>query len=137
MAWIGLDLDQTLVNQNIDPQTGQAGEDTPTEGAIEAVNQLATEGHRLTIFTARFAPMPNSERQRLKQQIEQELTSMGFPPMEVWAGRDKPSFDAYIGNEAITYDNDWALALAQLRFSLQDRGITQQDALLNRSQTGD
>lgn len=122
MAWITVDLDETLVQKLPDPMTGEEN-DQPTEGAVESMAQLAQEGHRLTVFTARFAPMPESEKQRLKEQIEQELQSYGFPPMEVWTGTHKPAADIYIGNEAITFDQDWGLALAQLQVMLEEKGL--------------
>lgn len=122
MAWIAVDLDDTLVQKLPDPMTGEESEQ-PIEGAVESMTQLAGEGHRLTIFTARFAPMPDTEKQRLKEQIEQDLQSYGFPPMEVWTGTHKPMADVYIGNEAITFDQDWGLALAQLQYMLEEKGL--------------
>jgi hypothetical protein len=128
MAWICVDLDDTLLMKPVDPMTGEsdpAGEATePTEGSVETMAQLAGEGHRLTVFTARFAPMPESEKQRMKEQIEQELQGLGFPPMEVWTGTTKPSADVFIDDKAITYDNDWGLVLAQLEFMLSEHGLT-------------
>jgi hypothetical protein len=123
MAWLAIDLDGTLV----DKQTGEEGEpqDMPTEGAVEAMQQLAQEGHKLTVFTARFNPMPDSEKQRLKKEIEQQLRQMGFPDMEVWTGTHKPAADIFIDNNAVTYDGDWGLALAQTQAMLEDRGLVQ------------
>jgi hypothetical protein len=133
MAWIGLDLDDTLVQKAppIDPESGLEmeptgeEEDTPLDGAVDFCNQLASEGHRLTVFTARFRAMPDSEKQRLKEQIEQELVGMGFPEMEVWTGTNKPDFDVYLGNEAVTFDGDYNLALAQIQCMLEDKGLAQ------------
>ena len=138
MAWIGLDLDDTLVQKapppmdpgmpedpNQPPPEEAEMADSPVEGAVEAVNQLMSEGHRLTVFTARFKAMPDSEKQRLKEQIEQELQGMGFPPLEVWTGTHKPEFDLYVGNEAVTFDGDWGLALAQLQYMMNEQGLTQ------------
>jgi hypothetical protein len=122
MAWVCLDYDDTLVHRLPDPMTGEES-DQPVEGAVESMHQLAQEGHRLTLFTSRFAPMPDSEKQRLKEQIEQELQGFGFPPIEVWTGTHKPSADVYIGDEAITFDQDWGLALAQLQYMLEERGL--------------
>ena len=122
MAWIAIDLDDTLVQKFPDPMTGEETPQ-PVEGAVDSMNQLLQEGHRLTVFTARFAPMPDSERQRLKEQIEQELQEFGFPPMEIWTGTHKPSADIYIGDEAITFDQDWGLALAQLQYMLEEKGL--------------
>jgi hypothetical protein len=122
MAWIAIDLDDTLVQKLPDPMTGEESSQ-PMEGAVESMNQLIQEGHRLTVFTARFSPMPDSEKQRLKEQIEQELQGFGFPPMEVWSGTHKPSADIYIGDEAITFDQDWGLAMAQLQYMLEEKGL--------------
>jgi hypothetical protein len=127
-AWICVDLDNTLVEKGpgeVDPETMEEGEpqDIPTEGAVEAMQQLAEEGHRLTVFTARFNPMPAALRNEMKQAIEQELQEMGFPPMEVWTGMNKPSADIFIDDNAVTYDGDWGLALAQAQQMLEDRGL--------------
>ena len=128
MAWICVDLDDTLLEKTqgeLDPETGEEGEpqDVPTEGAVEAMQQLLEEGHRLTVFTARFNPMPAARRQELKEEIEQQLQMYGFPPMEVWTGMNKPSADIFIDNNAVTYDGDWGLALAQTQQMLEDRGL--------------
>lgn len=118
MAWICIDLDDTLLEKD---QT--SGEYTqPTEGAIEAMQTLQEEGHRLTVFTARFNPMPAQMRQELKEEIEQTLQQLGFPEMEVWSGMNKPSADIFIDNNAVTYDGDWGLALAQTQQMLEDKG---------------
>lgn len=124
MAWISINLDDTLVQKLPDPMTGEEAEQ-PIEGAVESMMQLVQEGHRLTVFTSRFAPMPDTEKQRLKEQIEQELQGYGFPPMEVWTGTTKPAADVYIGGEAITFDQDWGLALAQLQYMLEERGLVE------------
>lgn len=120
MPWICVDLDNTLVEP--DP-SGMSEEDVPTDGAVEAMQTLAGEGHRLTVYTARFAPMPESEKQRLKAEIEQMLLSFGFPEMEVWVGTTKPACDIFIGDNHVTFDQDWGLALAQTQQMLEDRGL--------------
>lgn len=124
MAWIAVDLDDTLVEKTLDPMTGEESpEDQPIEGAIEAMNQLAQEGHRLSVFTSRFAPMPESERQRTKEEIEQMLQSFGFPPMEVWTGTTKPSADFFVDDKAVTFDRDWGLCLTQMQYMMEERGL--------------
>ncbi len=117
MAWICLALDNTLLADD-----GQGGT-MPTDGAVEAMSTLQAEGHRLTVYTERFAPMPDSERNRMKQEIEQELQSYGFPPMEVWTGTTKPAADLFIGDNHVTFDDDWGLALAQAQEMLEERGL--------------
>jgi len=127
MAWIVVDLDDTLVTDSptgVDPLMGdQPAPKQPVDGAVEAMQMLASEGHRLTVFTARFAPAPATEKERLKQEIMQELASYGFPEMEVWTGTTKPAADIFIDNKAITFDQDWGLALAQLQEMLEARGL--------------
>jgi hypothetical protein len=105
-------------------ETGQE-QDMPTEGAIEAMQTLASEGHRLTVFTSRFNVMPDTEKRRMKEEIEKTLQEMGFPEMEVWTGTTKPSADLFLDNNAITFDKDWGLALAQTQVMLEERGLTQ------------
>ena len=122
MAWFVVDLDDTLVSKELDPMTGQEVT-VPVEGAVEAMQELEAGGHRLTVFTARFAPMPASKRNELKQSIEAELLGLGFPEMEVWTGTSKPDADIFIGDNNVTYDGDWGLALAQAQTMLEERGI--------------
>lgn len=117
-----MDLDDCLVHYVPDPMTGQMGI-LPTEGAIEAVTQLQMEGNRLTVFTARLAPMPAANRQQFKDDIETTLVSMGFPPVEIWTGFSKPAADIFIGGNNVTFDGDWGLVLAQSQMMLEERGL--------------
>ena len=116
-AWICTDLHETLI---MDDGTGNM---VPTEGAVEAMTQLAGQGHRLTIFTAAFAPMPDDRKQQMKEEIEALVQSLGFPPMDVWTGTTKPGADIFIDNKAVTFDNDWDLALQQVDMMLEDQGL--------------
>lgn len=116
MAWICVDLDDTLLQD-----MGEG--DMPIPGSLEAVTQLVGEGHRVTVFTSRFAPMPDTERQRMKEEIEQTLVGFGFPPLEVWSGTTKPAADIYIDDRAVTFDGDWPLALAQAQMMLEEEGL--------------
>lgn len=117
MAWIVVDLEDTLL-MDIGDGTSQ-----PVDGAAEAMMRMAGEGHRLTIFTDRFAPMPEARKQQLREEIESELVSWGFPPMEVWTGTTKPAADLFLGAKAVTFDGDWPLALAQMQVMLEERGL--------------
>lgn len=124
MPWFAVDLDGSLVSKEQDPMTGQEVT-VPIDGAVEAMNQLAEEGHRISVYTSRFAPMPETRRDALKQSIEAELTGLGFPPLEVWTGTTKPSADIFIGDNNVTFDGDWGLALAQSQTMLQERGLSE------------
>lgn len=119
MAWICIDLDSTLVKKA--PSDGGEEVDVPTDGAIESVNSLLQDGHRLTIFTARFTPMPDSEKEKNKQHIQQMLIDLGFPPLEVWTGTHKPQADAFIDDRAVGHRGNWGQTLAQTRQYLRDR----------------
>lgn len=118
MAWVIIDLDNTLVH--MDPMSGEV---IPTEGSAEAMAQLAMEGHRLTVYTSRFAPMPSERKEAMRKEIESLLTSNGFPPMEVWTGTTKPAGDVFIGQNHITYDGDWGLVLAQSQVMMEESGL--------------
>lgn len=122
MAWFAIDLDDTLVTKELDPATGEEVT-VPIEGAVEAMQELEAAGHRLTVFTARFAPLPDAKRQQVKMEIEAELSGFGFPAMEVWSGTTKPSADIFIDDKAVNFDHDWGLALAQAQTMLEERGI--------------
>jgi hypothetical protein len=119
MAWIVFDLDKTLIE--MDPLTG---EPMPVPGAVEAVAHLAAQGHRLTVVSAeRLAPMPAERRYTVKGEIEQDLTSLGFPPLEVWTGTTIPAADLFIGRKNIPLDGDWNLTLAHTLVELEDRRL--------------
>jgi hypothetical protein len=119
MAWIVVGLDDTLLEQ--DPMSGEYTQ--PTEGAVEAMMQLVGEGNRLTVWTSRFAPMPEQLKQQTKEEIEQTLMSLGFPEMEVWTGTTRPKADIFIDRHGVTYDGDWGLVLAQAQQMLEDLGV--------------
>lgn len=119
MAWIGVGLDDTLLEQ--DPLSGEYTQ--PTEGAVEAMTQLLEEGNRVTIWTSRFAPAPEAKKQELKEEIEATLQALGFPPIEVWTGTTRPKVDVFIDRHGVTYDGDWGLALAQVQQMLEDLGV--------------
>lgn len=127
MAWIVFALDGTLITQQeLDDGTGTG--DTvpmslPTEGAVEAVTQLMNEGHRVSVWTDRFAPMPEERKQQLREEIAQELLEAGFPELEIWTGTTKPAADVYVDRKAVTFDDDWGLALAVIQQQLEDQGL--------------
>lgn len=126
MAWIVLALDDCLVQGVVEDEQSQ-----PVEGAIESCTQLVSEGHRLTVWTERFAPMPESEKNRLRDQIGEELHAWGFPPeMEIWTGTTKPCADIFIDPKGVTFDQDWGLALAQTQVMLEDRGLLPQQQMM-------
>lgn len=121
MAWISFQLENTLV-QMAPPEVG--GGLVPIPGAIETVTRYSNEGHKLTVQSFRLIPMPDSEKFRVKKQIETELSQMGFPPMEVWTGTTKPMSDFHVSHDAVTFDGDYNLLQAQLDYMMNERGLT-------------
>lgn len=120
MSWVTISLEDTLIDLD----------DVPTEGSVEFVSQLLAQGHRVSIITKRISPMPDTERQRLKSETEEELTQLGFPPVEVWAGTTPPMSDYHIGKGAITYDNDWGLVAAQLQMMVSESQMDENGDML-------
>lgn len=118
MAWIAVDLDNTLVN----PHSGEA-----EPGAVDAMAQLLREGHRVTIWTARFAPEPEEKKVAIKAQIEKTLAEAGVPYSDIWTGHNKPNVDAFIGDNLVTYDGNWGQSLAMLNMMLQHAGPAESD----------
>jgi len=119
MAWICVDLDNTLISE----ENSEMDEMVPTDGAVDAMLQITNEGHRVSVFTHRFAPMPEIKKQQLKEELQQKLMAVGFPEMEIWTGTTKPGADIFIDDKAVTFDKDWGLALAQMQMMLEERGI--------------
>jgi hypothetical protein len=80
--------------------------------------------------------MPESEKQRLKTQIEQDLAGLGFPPLEVWTGTSKPMSDFYVSKDAVTFDGDYELLQAQLDYMMSERGMgmEQQEPTMDEGQ---
>jgi hypothetical protein len=126
MSWISITLENTLLDMD----------NVPTEGALEFVNQMVGQGHRVTVLTKRIIPMPDTERQRIKEETEQELESLGFPPVEVWSGTTLPMSDYQIGSGSITYDNDWGLVAAQLQMMVTESQMDEEGNMLNQQVGG-
>lgn len=122
MPWVAVELDNTLVQFAPDPMSGELGV-APVDGAVEAMNQLALEGHKITVYTSRLAAMPTANKQQFKDDVETTLVAMGFPPMDVWTGTTKPDADIFIGNNNVTFDGDWGLVLAQTQMMMEERGL--------------
>lgn len=133
MAWVVFALDGTLLQQQpmeVPPEMGGDPSMTepmmislPTDGAVEAVLYFMNLGHRISVWTDRFAPMPEERKEQLRQEIAQELLEAGFPPIEIWTGTTKPAADVYIDRKAVTFDDDWGLAIAQAQQQLIDQGL--------------
>lgn len=118
MAWIAVDLDNTL----IDPSSGEA-----EPGAIEAMAELLKDGHRVTVWTARFAPEPEEKKAAIKAQVEKQLAEAGVPYSDVWTGHNKPNVDAFIGDNLVPYKGNWGQSLAMLNMMLTHPGASEHD----------
>ena len=89
---IAIDLDNTLLKTN--------GRDyrnsTPIEEAIKKVNKLYSDGHHITIFTARG----QSSRVDWTLTTKKQLEKFNIPYHDLIVG-DKPSFDLLIDDKAV------------------------------------
>lgn len=118
MAWLAVDLDHTLVN----PDTGEA-----EPGAVDAMAQLLKEGHRVSVWTARFAPMPEDKKVEVQKQVEKVLSDASIPYSDIWTGHNKPNVDAFIGDNLVPYKGNWGQSLSALYMMLQHAGPAESD----------
>jgi FMN phosphatase YigB (HAD superfamily) len=110
MAWIAMDCDNTL----IDKKTGVA-----TPGAPEAMQHLLDQGHRVSIWTARFSHAKDSrESRRIRENLENELETNEIPYSDIWVGHVKPDVDVFVGDNLVPYAGDWAQSLSMLKMFL-------------------
>lgn len=109
--WVAVDLDDTLLNR--------AGEAEP--GAIEAMAALLEEGHRVTIWTARFSKVHEEDKTKMRLRIEDELHLAGVPFTDVCTG-PKPPADVFIGDNLVPFEGDWPRTMAQAHMMMATRG---------------
>jgi hypothetical protein len=105
MAWIAMDVDKTLLHLD--------GSSTP--GAAEAMQHLLDKGHRVSIWTARFAHAQNEQdTHRIHDDLVNELERNKIPYSDIWLGPVKPDVDVFVGDNLIPYEGSWPQALAML-----------------------
>lgn len=109
--WVAVDLDDTLLHQDGSPMDGAAG----------AMGKLLEEGHRISIWTARFSKIKEEDKTKLRLQIEDELQLAGIPFSDVWVG-PKPPADLFIGDNLVPFEGDWPKTLAQAHLMMKVRG---------------
>ena len=109
--WLAVDLDDTLLSRA----------DEPEPGAIEAMTKLLEEGHRVTIWTARFARIHKDDHSKLLAHTEAELKKHGIPYTDICTG-PKPPADVFIGDNVVPYSGNWPQTLAQAHMQLETRG---------------
>lgn len=109
--WVAVDLDDTLLNRN----------DEPEPGAVEAMTQLMNEGHRVSIWTARFSRVHSHEQAGLHLHLETMLKNLGIPYTDIVTG-PKPPADIFIGDNVIPFEGNWPKTLAQAHMMMNTRG---------------
>lgn len=110
--WVAVDLDDTLINRMGEPEPG----------AIEAMSKFLEEGHRVTIWTARFARIHEDDHGKLLHHTEQQLKELGIPYTDIATG-PKPAADVFIGDNVVPFEGDWPRTLAQAHMMMKTRGI--------------
>lgn len=116
MAWIGVDLDDTLLQRD----------GSPEDEAGDAMRELLEAGHRVTIWTARFARIQEKDHTKMRLQIEDELNLADVPFSDIWMG-PKPPCDLFIGDNLVPYLGDWPQALATAKIMLKARGPVEEE----------
>jgi hypothetical protein len=111
--WLAVDLDDTLLDR----------QDHPLPDAAGAMEQLLSEGHRVTIWTARFAhARTEQDIDVIKQAIELQLQAAGIPYSDIWTAHHKPQSDMFIGDNLVPFAGDWPKTLAQAHMMMKSRG---------------
>lgn len=112
MAWIAVDLDDTLISEKTNE---------PEPGAVEAMTKLVESGHRVSIWTARFLEglQEGKSEEKIKADVEKELQTWGIPYSDIWTGPVKPNVDVFIGDNLVPYAGNWPLTLAQAHMLME------------------
>ena len=118
MAWIAVDLDNTLISK----KTNQA-----EPGAVEAMEHLLSQGHKVSIWTARFQAMPAHHLELTRKHIEKQLKECGIPYSDIWVGRNKPNVDCFLGDNLVPYKGDWRETVAATKMFLENDGYPNAD----------
>lgn len=103
MGWIAMDLDGTLLHE-------QGGHVIP--GAAQALQRLLGLGHRVSIWTARFAHFQPHEVEAEKQRIAHQLAQHAIPYSDIYTHHTKPPADVFVDNRAVPFHGDWNQTLA-------------------------
>lgn len=98
---IVVDFDDTLVSFS-DEQGFY-----PLPGAAEAMHDLRERGHKIIVYSCRFAIANKKGRLREETRfVTQLLTDFGIEFDELHI-EDKPVADFYIDDRAVTFSGDW------------------------------
>ncbi len=105
---IVVDFDETLISYN--EETGFY----PLPGAAEAMRDIRLMGHKIVIYTCRFALA--KKEGKLREEIRfvtQILMNFGIEFDELHL-EDKPIADYYIDDRAIAFSGDWEEAKSKI-----------------------
>lgn len=87
----------------------------PSKKAIETVNYLYDEGHRIKIYTARYMGRNDDKilnRKDTFKKITKDLKKFGIKYHKLFIS--KPSADIYIDDKAYGYKSNWIKKLKKL-----------------------
>lgn len=119
--WVAVDLDGTILEEPPKgaPEYGsmdvQLPLGAPKPGAVEALNELAGLGWRISIYTARFGDEELDEDTvgQWAAEISEHLEENGVPFSDIWVGR-KPRADYFVDDKAVRFEGDWQAILSEL-----------------------
>lgn len=102
---LAVDFDDTLHDLRHVQEDHRMG--IPEPGAVEALNNLVSEGHTIIIFTARNVQNPNA-----KKAVADWLDYFKIPFTDI-TNIKSPRFDVIIDDRALRFDT-WAQTLDRL-----------------------
>jgi len=101
---IGCDFDGVIRKIGGFPRKAEFWDDPPVKDAVEAINHIVNEGHKVYILTAR--------KKKWHPQIKKWCIRYGLPPLEV-TNIKKDNTQLIIDDRAIRFDNNW-LSISKL-----------------------
>ena len=110
---IYIDFDHTI-SPNGYSYKPQDMEEPPIAGAIETIQGMKRQGHKIIIFSCRSNPKVVGDVVEMKtKEMTDYLTKHGIPFHEVF--NDKPNYDIVIDDKAIGFKDNWLDIKKKLR----------------------
>lgn len=111
---LAIDYDETIQDNREKRPGYRMG--PPMPGAVSIINRLHTEGHHITIFTAR-----NVQEPKVKQAVADWLDYFKIPFHDI-TNIKRSEFDVYIDNRALHFQS-WTQVALDLKKAEESWGV--------------